>query len=38
MNKLEKAKQIIQEYYDEARFGIFDCRNTANLKSLISFI
>lgn len=27
MNKLEKAKQIIEEYYDEARCGLYDCRN-----------
>lgn len=28
MNKLEKAKRIIEEYYDEARLGIYNCRNT----------
>ena len=26
-NKLEKAKQIIDQYYDIARCGIFNCRN-----------
>lgn len=29
MTKLEKAKQIIEEYLEEAPCGIFDCRNTA---------
>ena len=24
-DKLEKAKQIIDQYYDRARHGIFDC-------------
>ena len=27
MSKLEKAKEVIKEYYDEARCGIFDSRN-----------
>lgn len=27
MNKLEKAKEIIKEYYRSADCGIFDCRN-----------
>lgn len=26
-NKLEKAKQIIDQYYDRAPHGIFDCKN-----------
>lgn len=29
MNKLEKAKEIIKEHYEEAKYGIFDSRNTA---------
>lgn len=28
MNKLEKAKEIIKEYYEEGRCGIFNSRNT----------
>ncbi len=28
MNKLEKAKEIIKEYYKEGDCGIFDSRNT----------
>lgn len=27
MNKLQKAKEIIKENLDDARCGIFDCRN-----------
>lgn len=27
MTKLEKAKEVIKEYYDNARCGIFDTRN-----------
>lgn len=27
MNKLEKAKEIIKEYYNSADCGLFDCRN-----------
>lgn len=27
MNKLEKAKEIIKEYYEEGRCGIFNSRN-----------
>ena len=27
MNKLEKAKEIIMENYNDADCGIFDCRN-----------
>ena len=27
MNKLERAKEIIKEYYDMANCGIFDTRN-----------
>lgn len=29
MSKLEKAKEIIMENYNDAYCGIFDCRNTA---------
>lgn len=29
MTKLEKAKQIIKEYIEDAKFGIFDSRNIA---------
>ena len=28
MNKLEKAKEIIKEHYEEGRCGIFNSRNT----------
>jgi len=27
MDKLQKAKEIIKENFDDARCGIFDCRN-----------
>lgn len=27
MSKLEKAKEIIMENYNDAEYGIFDCRN-----------
>lgn len=29
MNKLDEAKKVIEEYYDKADCGIFDCRNIA---------
>lgn len=28
MNKLEKAKEIVKENFENARYGIFDSRNT----------
>ena len=28
MNKLEKAKEIIKEYFNEGNCGIYDSRNT----------
>ena len=29
MSKLDEAKKIIEEYYDKADCGIFNCRNIA---------
>ena len=29
MNRLEKAKEIITEFYSSANYGIFNCRNIA---------
>jgi uncharacterized sporulation protein YeaH/YhbH (DUF444 family) len=29
MSRLEKAKEIVKEYYTDARYGIFDNRNIA---------
>lgn len=29
MNKLDEAKKVIEEYYDKADCGIFNCRNIA---------
>lgn len=29
MTKLEKAKKIIKDYIDDARYGIFNCSNLA---------